>query len=399
MTPAVQRLTDRLRRTPILHLADQVLSSGTNFLAVVVVARLATPTEFGLFSLLLVTYFVTAGFNRSVPHAVAMTLEWDDERSRSGYFFLPAMAIGMVGTVSLLATFAILDRRWMAASFLLLPLLLQDAVRMHAFAIRKPQIALLSDGVWLAVEVIGFIFVTTVSGAATIWGLAALCALLAARPWRLRLRVQRRPIGATIASAALEYGCFTGLGYLTPVLASPVITLVGVGALQGSNVIRGPILLLVQGLIVHRMSGPPITPTAGVREALHLASATLLLTLICLPPLFLLRNIYGPRLLGSTWSEVEPLVLPALLTLIPGSVAFAPATVVRKMGRFVLSAKVQAVMAPMFVALPLLGAVVAGTSGFLYATAGAYVVFGVVWWIMLSRIATTPAEQAAPLTV
>jgi len=387
-------LVDRLRRTPVLHLADQVLSSGTNFLAVVFVARNGTPQQFGIFSIFLVVYYVATGFNRSVPHAIAMTLEWDDERSRSGYFFLPALVLGLVATLALVGTYSVVDPSWMFLPVFLLPLLVQDAVRMHAFATQQPEVALVSDTVWLIVAGLGFLVASTSTGAAAAWAVGGVCALLVSRPWQIRVRAQRRPIQAKVLSATLEYATLSGLGFLTPLLATPIITLVGVGALQGSNVIRGPIILLIQGLLVHRMSGPPITPGNGMREALHLSGTTLAVTLACIPPLYLLRNVYGPRLLGATWPEVKPLVVPALCCMVIGSTAFGPATVVRKMGRFSVSAKLQGALVPVFVGLPLLGAVAAGPEGFLYATATAYAAFATAWWIVLPRLTGKPVARA-----
>lgn len=388
------RLTERLRGTAFLHLADQVLSSGTNFLAVVVVARMASPREFGTFSILLVAFFICTGFNRAVPHAIAMTMDWDDERARSGYFFLPPLVIGVVATVVLAPIFAVFDTSWVALPVLLLPLFLQDAVRMHAYAVHRPQVALISDAVWLAVEVVGFLIVSSAVGAAAAWALGGLCGLLVTRPWRIRVRFQRRPVGASVASAALEYATLAGLGYLTPLLASPIITVVGVGALQGANLIRGPFILVVQALLFHKMAGPPITVVTSIREALRLSASTLAVALLCIPPLVLLRGVYGPRLLGTTWPGVEPLVVPAVLTLVLGSVGFGPATVARKMGRFALSAKVQGVLTPVLVGFPLVGAATAGTKGFLYATAAAYAVFGATWWIVLHKLAARPVTPA-----
>lgn len=382
-----QSLLDRLHAGPAPYLADQVLSSGTNFLAVVFVARNGTPQQFGVFSIFLVVYYIAVGFNRTVPHAIAMTMEWDDERARNGYFFLPPLGIGLLATAVLGVTYGVIDRSWVALPLFLVPLLLQDAVRMHAFAVRKPHVALLSDIVWLAAEGMAFLLVSSALGAAVAWGLGGLCALLVTRPWRIRIRWQRRPVRASVASAALEYATTSGVGYLMPILATPIITVLGVGALQGANVIKGPIILLVQALMVHRMSGPPIGPSTCIREAMHLSRATIIVTLLCLPPLFLLRSFYGPRLLGSTWPQVEPLVVPVLVTLAVTSVAFGPATIARKMGRFSLSARVQAGLAPVFVVFPLAGAAAAGTRGFLFATAGAYVVFATTWWLVLSNVA------------
>lgn len=389
----VRGAAGRLQSSPVLYLADQALSSGTNFLAVILVAHHATPKEFGYFSILLVTFVVLIGFNRSVPHAIAMTLDWNDERARSGYFFLPPLAAGGVATIAVMTAYAVIARSWIALPLLLVPLLLQDAVRMYSFALGKPGIAVGSDAVWLGVEALGLVFVSTAAGAAAMWGIGGLCALLVTRPWRIRLRLQRRPIRGSAFSAAVEYATLTGLGYLTPLLATPMITVVGIGALQGSNVIRGPIILLLQGLVVHRMTGPPITTSGCMVQAFRLSAVTVGVTLLCIPPLLLLRSIYGPLLLGATWSQVEPLVLPTLLTLAIGSVAFGPATVARKMGCFALSAKLQGALAPLFLALPLAGAAAAGTKGFVYATALAYAVYAASWWTVLPRVAARPAPE------
>ena len=387
-----RRLAGRLGTTPALHLADQVLSSGTNFLATVVVARNGTPEQFGTFSIFLITYYVTAGFLRWVPHSIAMTLEWDDERARNGYFFLPSFVVGTLAIVVLVPTFGVVDRSFMLLPVLLLPMLLQDAVRMHAFAVHRPQVALVSDTVWMLAQASGFLLVSTAAGAATVWGIGGLCGALVSRSW-LRVRWQRRPIKASVVSSALEYVTLTGLAYVTPLLAGPIIAVRGVGALQGAGVIRGPITLLVQGLVVHRMAGPPVPPQTCIRDALRLSGTTLAATLACAPALILLKEFYGPRILGPTWPSVDPLVPPAILTLVVGSVSLGPATVVRKMGRFNLSAKVQTALAPFFIGLCLAGAAVAGPKGFLYGTTVAYALSATAWWAMLLRTARGSADS------
>lgn len=384
-------LAGRLRGTPALHLADQVLSSGTNLLGVVVVARRATPQQFGVFSIFLVTFFVVAGFNRAVPHAVAMTLDWDDERARAGSFFLPALLLGAAGSVALALTFSVVDARLLVLAPLLVPMLVQDAGRMHAFAVQRPVVAVVSDGAWLVAAAAGLLVTTTAAGAAVAWVLGALAGLVVLRPWALRLRRARRWTTSSLVSAAIEYGAFAGLGYLTPLLAAPIISVAGVGALQGTNVIRGPIILVVQGLIIHRMAGPPITATACVREALRLSAAVLGAAVACIVPMILLRDVYGPRLLGATWPGVEPLVVPALVMAAIAALAFGPVTVVRKMGRFSLSAMLQLALCPFFLVLPLAGAALAGTRGFLYATAVAHAVSVALWWTVLHRVGSSGA--------
>jgi hypothetical protein len=393
------RLTEWMLRTPAVHLADQVLSSGTNLLGVVMVAHRATPQQFGVFSIFLITFFVTSGFNRAAPHAVAMTLDWDDERERAGLFFLPPLAIGTVAALVLVPVFASLDPTFLPLAFLLLPMLLQDAARMHAFALHRPRVALLSDGAWLAVAGAGFVITSSAAAVAVVWAVGGVAGLLVARPRLLRLRRPRRPVGESLVSASLEYGALAGLTYVAPVVAVPLIAVQGVGALQGANVIRGPFLLLVQGLLVHRMAGPPISPDTCQREALKLSASVLGTALACALPIYLLRHVYGPPLLGDTWPLVEPLVMPALLATVLASLAFGPLTAVRKMGRFRVSAAVQGALTPFFVGIPLAAAGMSGTTGFVYGTAMAHALAAVLWWSVIPRIAATRSVAAPNATV
>ncbi len=386
----LRRFGERIRRTPIMHFADQSVCSGTNFLAMVFVARHATPAQFGIFTIFLTAYHITVTFNRAVPHAIAMTLDWDDERARSAYFFGPPLVVGALATIVLVPTFSIIGPSFVLLPFLLVPLLLQDAVRMHAFAIQNAYVALLSDVVWLLCLLLGILFVSTAAGAASVWAIAGLCGLLVARPWAIRLRLRRRRIKTDVMSASLEFVTLAGLGYLTTLATAPIIGVAGLGALQGTAVIRGPFNLLVQALVLHRMSGPSIKPSNRVRESRRLAALIVGMTLIFVPGLILLKDVYGPPLLGSTWPAVEPLMFPVILIMLMTALALGPITIIRKMSHFKLSARVQLLLAPVLGGLPLIGAALGGPPGFLYATAISHAVLAVTFWIVLSRL--NPAD-------
>jgi len=367
-------------------MVDQVLASGTNFLATVMVARRGTPEQFGIFSIFLIAYYLLAGFSRSVPHAIAMTIEWNEDSARNAFFFLPPCALGFGATLVLLPVFWALDNSFTLLPLFLLPLLVQDAVRMRAFAVQKPQVAIWSDIVWLAVIALGLPLASEAAGTAILWCVGGLCGGLVAKPWR-NVRWQRRPMKGAIVSATLEFVSLSGLNYVGPLLAVPLVSMKGAGALQGAGVLRGPVALLVQVLLFHRMTGPPIPREACLQQAFRLAMLAFAATLVCVPLLVLLKDTYGPRLLGATWPMTEPLITPTILTLLLGSIAFGPATVVRKMGLFNLSAKVQITLAPCFLGLALIGALVADSKGFLYGVALAYTLSSIVWWVLLPRVA------------
>jgi hypothetical protein len=276
-------------------------------------------------------------------------------------------------------------------------LLLHDAVRMHAFARQEPHLAVLSDVAWLAAMAVGFLLVSTAPAAASVWAASAAFGLLVVRPSWFRWRWRRRLATDSAVSASLEFFTLSGLAYCTLLLAGPIVAVSGVGALQGANVLRGPIILLAQALVIHRMSGPPIGPHTCVREAARLSATTSAATFLCVPGLILFRDIYGPAILGSTWPAVDPLVIPVAFVLVLGSLAFGPSTVVRKMGRFKFSFVVQGALAPMFVAFPLAGAAISGPEGFLLGMAVAYAGAAGVWWIALRRIARHPQQREEQL--
>jgi len=346
---------------------------------------MGTPRQFGVFSVFLVSYYVIVGFNRAVPHAVAMTLEWEDERARNGYFFFPAWVLGGLGALVLVPIMAILEPSFALLPIFLLPLLLQDAVRMHSFALHKPGTAIASDTIWLAIELIGFALVSTPAAAALVWAGASMCGALVVRPW-LQMRWVRRPVTVSIVSSALEYLVLGGFGILAPLFAGFIISIRGVGALQGANVFRGPVTLLVQGLVAHTMAGPPISRDSCSREALSLSGIIAVATLVFVAPIVVLKDVYGPFLLGPTWPLVDPLIYPTVLSLGVCSTAFGPATVIRKMGLFRLSATVQIALTPCFVAFALLGAAQAGAEGFVNGTTVAYGISATVWWTVLAFV-------------
>lgn len=68
------------------------------------------------------------------------------------------------------------------------------------------------------------------------------------------------------------------------------------------------------------------------------------------------------------------------------------------MGRFSLAALLQLALCPFFLALPLIGAALAGTRGFLYASSLGYTVAAALRWTVLRRVgaatSTAPPDPA-----
>lgn len=176
------------RRTRLaLTVADNVCSSGSNFLVGIVVAREAGAAQFGVFSLAYVLSLVLIGANRALI-AFPMMIESGGPPRREvvaralsatllvagglaallAVVGLGAVAAGHRPEGTLLLTLAV----WLPA------LALQDLWRFVAFARRRPGLAVQNDGTYLGVQCLvlfglvatGRVSATTALGA---WGIGA----------------------------------------------------------------------------------------------------------------------------------------------------------------------------------------------------------------------------------
>ena len=173
-------------------LADQVLSSVTNFVLGLLVARALPPGEFGAFSIAFVTYTLALGASRalaseplSVTHSAVDNAEWRrGVRSAGGL----AVAMGTGVGVGCLAAGWLMHGSLQAAFLMLgvtMPgLLLQDVWRFAFFAGRRERRAFVNDLVW-AILLFPSIALLVGTGRATVgslilaWGVAGLLR----RPW------------------------------------------------------------------------------------------------------------------------------------------------------------------------------------------------------------------------
>jgi hypothetical protein len=185
--------TSATQREVALILVSQAFSSGGNFLAALVAARVSDPSEFGAVALTLAFYAVASQLVRpfagSVMQIRVIHLGKAEQRLARG---LLVVALG----ASLLVTCAFLPIAWhllagpyrqtLLAVVLLVPLLVvYDSLRLWAISVRRPARALVMDSTWLALQILGFECLHLAgirSGASVIavWAIGGACVATAA---------------------------------------------------------------------------------------------------------------------------------------------------------------------------------------------------------------------------
>ena len=148
------------RTRVVLTLADQVVSSASNFVLSAMVARLGGVSALGAFGVALLVWLAVVGINRALvsePMTVTGGPEIGVGEQREG---MAASALVGLATAALLAAgcLALAEGGVNVVGVLALApwlpsLLVQDYCRAAAFRIRRPQVALASDVVFALVQV------------------------------------------------------------------------------------------------------------------------------------------------------------------------------------------------------------------------------------------------------
>lgn len=162
-----------LRRSPLQALADQALSSFTNFGTSLLAARLAGPERFGTIAIALSVAFTTMMVGRAlVGEPLLVTLADTTEEARSDAergalttaFLIGTVMAVAVGAASALPWDAVRDC-WLVA-FWLPSLLVQDASRYVGFSRLRPAVSLACDGAWALIQ-FGWTAILFLTGTAT----------------------------------------------------------------------------------------------------------------------------------------------------------------------------------------------------------------------------------------
>ncbi|MFB9725347.1 hypothetical protein [Haloechinothrix salitolerans] len=408
-------------------LADQAVSSMTNFAVSVVVARTLGAVEFGIFTLAWVTYGVVLNISRGlatdpltvrfsgVPHG-----EWREAVPRScGTALGVGAAAGVVSIAAGTAIGGTLGAAFVALGLILPALLWQDSWRFAFFAAGEGRRAFTNDMVWAAALVPALMLAAgsgSVFAFLLAWGGAA--AVAAGFGWvQTGLAPHARGVGPWLRQQRdlgprylVENVSISGAAQIRMYGLGAIAGLADVGAVRGADLMLGPFIAVTMGLAL-----------VAVPEASRvLRTHPRRLRLFCLGLgglqvggallwglglLVLLPNALGVGLLGEVWPAASALLIPATLAVAGVGLSNGATAGLRALGAAPRSLRCQLFAAAGLVTGGLLGAAIAGASGSAWGAAIAAWCAALVWWTQLhaglrdhARQITTPGSAPVVLT-
>jgi hypothetical protein len=409
-------------------LADQGLSSFTNFLLGLSVARTGGPGDLGAFSLAFATYTMLLNASQGMgtePLVVRFSASADDaawRRHVSSALGVP-IALGLLAGAGALLVAAVaggaLRSAFLALALTLPGLLLQDAWRAAFFARRRAVLAFVNDLVWAVALVCGLALLhvthhTTIFWVTATWGLAAgLGALVgiaqarvAPRPGRARrwLVEQRdlapRYLGELTVGAASEPLSFYAIG--------AVAGLAVVGAIRGAQILLGPLYVFIIGFRLAALPEAVRLARVSTRRLIRLtfvfAGSIAVVAVIGDMTLFLLPEGVGRLVLGPTWPAARSVLLPVTIAMVGGGVMGAAVIGMRALAAARLSLRAKVIGTPIIVASALVAAALGGAADAAWGMAAGYAIGVVICWLhfrtaLRARVpVATPAPPAAALT-
>ncbi len=402
-------LSSRLLRQTICRLtwgvADQAITTLTNFLLSIYVARTLGAAQFGAFSLAYMTYGFAINASRGLsvePLLIRFSgtdlLIW--RRAAAGSTGT-ALAVGLAAAPCALVAGLLLGGTtglgFLALGLTLPGLLLQDSWRYSFFALGRGRHAFINDTVRAAVLLPSLAFLR-ISGHANVfwfvfaWGTTAavgaaisplqarvLPSLAGAREWLAR----HRDLGLRYLA---ENAAGNSADQLRTIIVAYILGLAAVGHIQAAIMLMGPFRIIVYGISMVAMPEAARLLRRSPRQLpLFCAAVSIGLSLLGLAwgavLLMALPRGLGHLVLGSIWRPTYPLVLPAIL-FVMGLCADTGAVLgLHALGAARRSLRAAALSSVLLIACALVGAVTGGSLGTMrYAAAASWLAALVFWW-------------------
>jgi O-antigen/teichoic acid export membrane protein len=402
-------------------LADQAVSSITNVAVGLVVARSLGVINFGIFGLAWVTYAVILNISRGLvtdPLAVrfsgAPREAWRQAVAQtSGASLVVGLVTGVVCVVAGLLIGDTLGSGFIALGVVLPAVLLQDNWRFAFIAGGDSRKAFLNDVVW-GVALIPAMLVASLHG--TVWAYllawgasAAVAAVYGSVQVRILPRVrqtgswlrQQRDLGPRYL---VENVSSSGAAQIRLYGVGAIAGLAEVGAVRGSDLLMGPFLSLLMGLIISTIPEAArilrTSPHKLMRFCLVLGIAQATVALLWgMTLLFVLPDETGLYVLGPIWPAASALILPATLALVNSSLQTSAAVGLRALGASRRSMLMQLSGSLAYVAFGIAGAAVAGAVGSAWGIATATLLSVCGWWWQLRNGMRDHMAQATTIAI
>jgi O-antigen/teichoic acid export membrane protein len=407
-------LLARVRRFGVVSrlgwgVADQGVSSLSNFAMGIIAARALGSEGFGAFTLAYVTYAFLLSATRGVatdplvvrfsgqPHPV-----WRKAvAAASATSAIAGVAAGVVCVLVGLLMPSEIRGGFIALGIVLPALMLQDSWRFAFFAARRPAMALVNDLVWGAVMVAALVsllltghagvtpFVLAFGGSAAVAALFGLWQTkVRPRPAWVRAWVtDNRDLGVRYLMENVSIG---GARQLRMFALGAFAGLAAVGDTRGAEILMGPFLVILMGASQVAVPEASQVIRRAPRRLVHfclalggvLASTAAVWGVVIL---LLLPTGLGGLLLGDIWVPASALLPAVIVAFFMGGFEIAAAAGVRALGAARRSLKAQLTAAMLYVVLGGVGAYLDGARGSAWGVAVATTAGTIVWWVQLRR--------------
>lgn len=401
----------RIRGAGAYNLADQVVSSGANFMLGVLVARVGGPHDLGVFGLVWLVWLAVLGVNRALvcePMTVHGSLSGDAQRSEGAS---AAIGVGLLCAIAFAAVCGLLQLGGMKDAIVLLALvpwipalLLQDYFRMLSFRLGRPDHALVSDLVFLVVQLVvvgGLLFfdITGLYALLASWGLGACAGAaygIAKAGLRLRMKSGSRLMCELwshsrwfVAEFWTRYIATNGYMLVLPIL----LTVADFGLFRSGIGLIGPLMVIfiaggnvgLPGCVRSlRQDGQSGLDRYTARLTLAVAAFTLAYCgLVALAAPWLLTAVYGVAFAGA--AEVTRLLAVAYML---SSLAFGCGVALKALNemRKMWLIRVLSTVAATVAAIPLVSTLDLGGAGLIaIILAGSSSVTVLICYVAVSR--------------
>lgn len=408
------RPTSGARRRSTYTVLDHGVSSGSNFVLSILLARTLSVDAYGAFSVCFAIYTVVLGFSRALSTDPLLVLHGPDDseglRSCRGAIGLNALIGVGVGMVIVGAGLVIGDAFGpvaIAVGLCMPVLLVQDGVRYSLIARRRPDRAVAVDLLWMGIMVTLAVAIVVADrglsawATVTIWSAGALVSILLAQKW-----VEGRPSFALVPPwlsrsrtlgwrFATEFALVGGAPQVVLLVVS-LQALAAAGALRGGWVLFGPPAILLAGLGSVALAEGAREWRRDPRRAQMFLGGLLALVVVADSAwglcLWFVPESVGAAVLGDTW--------PGAHQLVPGLTVLAISTASLGLGMAGLRSAGQASRTMRITVPTMLGVVVAGSVGAILGEAQGAVwamvaptVLGAagLWWILVASRRWTPS--------
>jgi O-antigen/teichoic acid export membrane protein len=388
--------------------ADQALSSLTNFLLGIFVARSVDALGFGAFSVAFTAYLVALGISRAltteplvVRFSSTRTETWKEgTRAATG----AAVLIGVLLACLCAAAALIFSGQLRVALLILAPLLpgllLQDTWRYAFFAADRDKQAFINDLIWAIVlfPALTVLLVTesaTVGWLIAVWGGAAAAAavagirqagLIPAPNMTPRWFRDQRDLAPRFLG---EFSIGSGVSQLTLLGIGAVASLAELGSLRAGQILMGPLNVLFLGAgLVTIPEGVRIQRQSVTRLRKYVLSVAAVLAFFTLGwgiTALTLPDALGRAILAANWAAAQPVILPLTVSMIAFGFTTSAGAGLRALAAARESLRAKCLSAPGMATAGLVGASMAGSIGAAWGLAIGQTAAAAIWWAFLAH--------------